>query len=122
MPAALREIVVDCHDPGTVARFWGAVLDQPVQEHGSGALFVRDSGAERSGLLLVFVASDEAKTGRNRLRVVIGPIGASADEEVDRLLGLGAAVVGERRRGAAWVFLTDPEDNEFCVYEPRPEG
>ena len=39
------------------------------------------------------------------------------DEEVARLLGVGATLVEDHRKadGAGWVTLADPEGNEFCV-------
>jgi predicted enzyme related to lactoylglutathione lyase len=40
------------------------------------------------------------------------------DQEVDRLVGLGATVVADRRNsatGGGWVVMGDPEGNEFCV-------
>jgi uncharacterized protein (TIGR03086 family) len=45
------------------------------------------------------------------------PLDRRRDEEVDRLLDLGARVVDDQRRpdGAGWVVLADPEGNEFCV-------
>jgi predicted enzyme related to lactoylglutathione lyase len=41
----------------------------------------------------------------------------SRDEEVTRLLGIGASLVDDQRRadGTGWVVLADPEGNEFCV-------
>jgi hypothetical protein len=39
---------------------------------------------------------------------------------VERLVGLGATVLGERggdAEGFVWTTLTDPEGNEFCVAE-----
>ncbi|MGW2326132.1 VOC family protein [Streptomyces sp. NPDC001700] len=42
---------------------------------------------------------------------------AITDEEVRRLLGLGARTVDDRRTddGMGWVVMADPEGNEFCV-------
>jgi Glyoxalase-like domain len=39
------------------------------------------------------------------------------DEEVDRLIGVGATLVDDQRKpdGRGWVVLADPEGNEFCV-------
>jgi predicted enzyme related to lactoylglutathione lyase len=36
---------------------------------------------------------------------------------VERLLGLGATLVADRREpdGSGWAVLADPEGNEFCV-------
>jgi predicted enzyme related to lactoylglutathione lyase len=55
-----------------------------------------------------------AKTGRNRLHFDVAPAaGRGGPEEVDRLLGLGAARLegGDADR----VVLSDPDGNEFCV-------
>ena len=43
------------------------------------------------------------------------------DEEVDRVLELGASLVADRRNadGSGWVVLADPEGNEFCVLSSR---
>jgi hypothetical protein len=54
---------------------------------------------------------------KNRLHLDLQPQGIRRDDEVQRLLGLGATVVGDRRRpdGTGWVTMADPEGNEFCV-------
>ena len=40
----------------------------------------------------------------------------SRDEEVERLLGLGARMVDDLRTDdTGWAVLADPEGNEFCV-------
>ena len=54
---------------------------------------------------------------KNRLHLDIAPLDRTRDEEVDRLVTLGAQVVGDHRRpnGSGWVVMTDPEGNEFCV-------
>lgn len=42
--------------------------------------------------------------------------------EVDRLLGLGASVVADRRtEDRGWVTMADPEGNEFCVLRSELE-
>ena len=59
----------------------------------------------------------EGKAVKNRLHLDLQPQGIRRDDEVQRLLGLGATVVGDRRRpdGTGWVTMADPEGNEFCV-------
>jgi hypothetical protein len=43
------------------------------------------------------------------------------DQEIDRLLALGARRADIGQTGAeSWTVLADPEGNEFCVV--RPEG
>jgi len=59
----------------------------------------------------------EGKAVKNRLHLDLQPQGVRRDDEVQRLLGLGATVVGDRRQpdGTGWVTMADPEGNEFCV-------
>jgi predicted enzyme related to lactoylglutathione lyase len=51
------------------------------------------------------------------------PTSRSRDEEVERLLGIGATLVEDHRTadGAGWVTLADPEGNEFCVERSQRE-
>ncbi len=59
----------------------------------------------------------EPKTVKNRVHLDVSPIDGTRDEEVTRLLGLGATLVDDQRRpdGQGWVVLADSEGNEFCV-------
>jgi predicted enzyme related to lactoylglutathione lyase len=49
--------------------------------------------------------------------------GQPRDREVDRLLGIGATMVDDRRQpdGRGWAVLADPEGNEFCVLRSAAE-
>jgi hypothetical protein len=64
---------------------------------------------------LVFVRVPESKTVKNRLHMDVSPIDRGLDEEVDRLIALGARRVDVGQGEKAWVVLGDPEGNEFCV-------
>jgi Glyoxalase-like domain len=57
----------------------------------------------------------EGKAAKNRLHLDLDPADRRQQEEVDRLLGLGASVVSDRRPEYGWVILADPEGNEFCL-------
>jgi hypothetical protein len=45
------------------------------------------------------------------------------DDELARLLGLGATQVDDRRNphGTGWVVPADPEGNEFCILRSEAE-
>lgn len=65
----------------------------------------------------MFVRVSEGKEIlKNRLHLDVSPIDSSTEDEVTRLLGLGAvrADVGQGP-GRGWVVMADPEGNEFCV-------
>jgi hypothetical protein len=50
------------------------------------------------------------------------PVDRSRDEEVERLLGLGARMVDDLRTDeTGWAVLADPEGNEFCVLATRAD-
>jgi predicted enzyme related to lactoylglutathione lyase len=60
---------------------------------------------------------------RHRMHLDLLPTARSRDEEVARLLGIGATLVEDHRKadGAGWVTLADPEGNEFCVERSQRE-
>nr|WP_207916894.1 VOC family protein [Micromonospora sp. KC723] len=65
--------------------------------------------------MLAFVA--EGTVVKNRVHLDLQPQDRTRDEEVDRLIGIGAKLFEDHRRpdGTGWVTLADPEGNEFCV-------
>jgi len=121
MAAVLREIIIDCTDPRAVAAFWAQVLGWSVQESGD-VLWMSESGEPFPDLLLVFVAVPEPKSAKNRVHLDVNPIGCDQDEEVARLVGLGARRVDVGQGDVPWVVLADPEGNEFCVLNRRVDA
>ncbi|MFF8274726.1 VOC family protein [Streptomyces lateritius] len=115
MASLVRHVTIDCSDPYTLAGFWASVLDAKVSDEdqpGDDEALVETEGA---GLL--FVQVPEKKSVKNRVHLDIQPQDRTRDEEVERLLALGATLVGDHRNadGTGWLTLTDPEGNEFCV-------
>ena len=114
----LENLVIDALEPRRLGRFWEAVL-----------------GSER--------LTDEPDGFETRLTIEGGPVldlcfqrvpdpphepprlhpdlsgGARQDDEVERLLALGARHVDIGQGDAPWVVLADPEGNPFCVMEER---
>ena len=121
MGAVLREVVVDCHDPRRVAEFWAAVLGWDVQAHSETSFWMSASGAPFPDMPIVFNAVPEDKTVKNRVHLDVSPVGCDRDEEVVRLLGLGATRADVGQGEQPWVVLADPEGNEFCVLGRRAD-
>jgi hypothetical protein len=73
---------------------------------------------------LLFIEVPESKQVKNRVHFDLRPIDATREEEVARLIGLGATEVADHRRsdGSGWVTLADPEGNEFCVLRSDSEA
>jgi hypothetical protein len=114
-------VTIDCHNPPDVAKFWNDAL------HWGGVSVAPDeSGATcgplHGGIYLEFVRVPEEKTVKNRLHLGCnaGPLDR-LDDEIERLLTLGASVAWEEEFPAAVaaryrnVVLRDPAGNEFCL-------
>jgi len=121
MGAVLSEIIIDCNNPARVAEFWAQALGWTVQDN-HGVLWMSESGAPFPDLLLVFVAVAERKSVKNRIHLDVSPVGCDRDEEVARLVGLGATPADVGQGDAPWVVLADPEGNEFCVLGRRADA
>ncbi|MCP3012162.1 VOC family protein [Nocardiopsis dassonvillei] len=115
MVSVLQNVAIDCADAYELARFWSSVTGRPLHpEDGPGERETQVLLAE--GPLLHFNQVPETKMSKNRVHLCLRPE-TSRDQEVDRLLGLGATFVADHRNpdGSGWVILADPEGNAFCV-------
>ncbi|WP_431961661.1 VOC family protein [Actinacidiphila sp. bgisy160] len=123
MTSRFTELAVDCHDPERLAAFWCAVLDFKVIDRSEGKVeigswepTVEEVLARQMPPTLVFVRVPEGKTRKNRLHLDVSPIDGSTEDEVARLLDLGATRVDVGQGpGRSWVVMADPEGNEFDV-------
>ena len=62
----------------------------------------------------------DPKTVKNRMHLDLTSSAADRDQEIDRLLALGARRVDIGQTGAeSWTVLADPERNAFCVVRPK---
>jgi hypothetical protein len=126
MTSKFTELAIDCADPSGLARFWCSVLDYEVQGVEDGLVTIGSSkvpeGKNRLGPVpprLAFARVPEGKTVKNRLHLDVNPTDREQDEEVRRLLDLGARHVDVGQGEVSWVVLADPEGNEFCVLADR---
>ncbi|WP_330347966.1 VOC family protein [Streptomyces sp. NBC_00582] len=119
MTSAIRHVTIDCSDAYALAGFWSEALGLPRHEDDKPG----DEEALIAGAGLLFVTVPEAKTVKNRVHFDLQPQDRTREEEVERLLALGATLVSDMRRsdGTGWVVLADPEGNEFCVERAESE-
>jgi hypothetical protein len=120
MTVQLKQVTFDCVDPYALSVFWKAVTgweDYPGEPNvpEDEACYLGKPGSDLPGLFFQIVP--EGKTVKNRLHLDVAPIDGTRNEEVARLLTLGATVVSDQRKsdGTGWVVMGDPEGNEFCV-------
>ena len=121
MPSSVLNVSVDCADPYKLLQFWTEVTGKPIPEEDQPGddevgFQLNDSTA------LLFLRVPEPKTVKNRLHLCLQP-DIPRDEEVTRLIGLGATLVNDLRNadGTGWAVLADPEGNEFCVLRSAAE-
>ncbi|MGA9114757.1 MAG: VOC family protein [Candidatus Dormiibacterota bacterium] len=115
MAVRWQSVVVDCHDPERVARFWSAVFAQPLRGPEDGEWWL-EFGEGMPDIL--FERVPDTKVGKNRLHFDLRPDDQAA--EVARLNGLGAREKDIGQGQVSWVVMADPEDNEFCVLRALP--
>ena len=124
--AHIRDVVVDCRHPASLARFWAAVLDgyavapydeaEPARLRAAGIDSPEDDPTvlvepQREGEpRLFFQLVPEARTVKNRLHLDLRC--TDVDGEIARSEDLGGRV---RETYDDHVVLLDPEGNEFCL-------
>ena len=119
MTAVISHLTVDSLDAYAQSVFWGRVLgfvedpDDPNEPGDEECMIFSPDGSQR----LLFIEVPETKQVKNRLHLDLMPATGTRDEELTRLLSLGARTVDDRRHadGSGWVVLADPEGNEFCI-------
>jgi predicted enzyme related to lactoylglutathione lyase len=113
-------LVLDCLDPRVLAEFWAPALGyRDVGSVENYTLLVPDGD---TGPRLLLQRVPEEKAGKNRMHLDIHT--ADIAREAARLEQLGASRVETDQRsehGHAWVLMTDPEGNEFCVCDATDE-
>lgn len=126
MVSRISHTTFDAHNAYEQSVFWSKVLDwteDPDDPNLPGHEECLIMSRDRTQLVL-FIDVPDDKVVKNRVHFDLRPVDRSREEEVARLVELGAVQRGDFRRddGSGWITLVDPEDNEFCVLSPRPSG
>jgi catechol 2,3-dioxygenase-like lactoylglutathione lyase family enzyme len=121
MSAFIHNVTFDAGDPRLLGRFWSRVTGYPVVDDRDE--FVRLRTPDGQGVRqILFLRVDDPTPGKNRVHVDLAA--RRPQDEVERLLRLGASLVDEpvdgkpswrEGNGIEWVVLRDPEGNEFCL-------
>ena len=126
MTSRISHTSFDAIDAYSQSLFWSQVLDfvedpddPNLPEHEECLITSRDGSQ-----LLLFITVPDAKQLKNRVHLDLRPADCSREEEVERVIGLGAKFFADYRRpdGSGWITLTDPEGNEFCILSREPAG
>jgi predicted enzyme related to lactoylglutathione lyase len=115
-------VVLDCADLDRSAQFWSAALGY-IAPYPDAEPYRPLLPASGDGIELLLQRVPESKTTKNRMHLDLRV--PDLDEEVTRLIELGARLAGDgepiEEQGWVWYVLLDPDDNEFCVLRP-PSG
>jgi hypothetical protein len=125
--ASLRQIVVDCHHPAALARFWSEALDgfaiRPYDDAEISRLAALGHTPETdpgvildgpNGIELCFQKVDPPRAAKVPVHLDLDATDRPA--EVRRLCELGASVVQDFD---SHTWMRDPEGNDFCVNDSR---
>ncbi|HSK32140.1 MAG TPA: VOC family protein [Propionicimonas sp.] len=127
MASRTSNFCIDARDPYAQVLWWAQVLDDFRIDDSDEAMTSDDDECWLAGpddRELIFLRVPEPKTVKNRMHLCLRPTDRGRDEEVDRILGLGASLVADLRDGPdkGWAVLADPEGNEFCVLTRYRKG
>ncbi len=122
MTSRISHTTIDARDAHAQSVWWGRVLgmtedpEDPNEPGHEECMIFSPDGRTR----VLFIEVPEPKTIKNRIHFDLRPTDGTREQEVERLVDLGATVVADRRRpdGSGWFTLADPEGNEFCILQP----
>jgi predicted enzyme related to lactoylglutathione lyase len=122
----ISHLTFDAHNAYEQSLFWSQVLDwtedpdDPNLPGHEECLILSRDRTER----LLFIDVPDDKVVKNRGHLDLRPVDRTREDEVARLIELGATQLADHRRpdGSGWRTLADPEGNEFCILSPLPTG
>ena len=118
MASRASNFCIDAHDPCAQTLWWSKVLEDFTLPEDDD----QGPGDEECGLVgpddryLLFLKVPEPKTVKNRMHICLRPTDRTRDEEVDRILGLGATLVDDLRTAtrAGWCSRTRRATSSAC--------
>jgi predicted enzyme related to lactoylglutathione lyase len=125
MVSRISHTTFDCRDAYALSNFWKQVLsfsDVPGDPNEPGdeeCMIIAPEGDPK----LLFIEVPEGKQVKNRVHLDIEPTDRSRDDEIERVVALGATPLHDLRQadGGGWLVLADPEGNEFCILRSQAE-
>ena len=127
MTSFISHTTVDCHNAYELSEWWKQVLgyvdidgDPNLPGHEECMIVSPETGHK-----VLFIEVPDQKRVKNRIHFDVQPHTGTRDEEVARVVALGATEIDDQRDhhgpGIGWVVLADPEGNEFCILRSDEE-
>ncbi|GLY03586.1 VOC family protein [Actinoplanes sp. NBRC 101535] len=125
MTSFISHTTVDATDAYALSEWWRQLLDyvddpeDPNEPGHEECMIMSRDGRHR----VLFIEVPEPKSGKNRIHFDLRPTEGTRDEEIERVIGLGAKPTADLRQpdGGGWMVFQDPEGNEFCVLRGEDE-
>ena len=125
MTSRVSHTTINCSDAFGLSEWWKSVLgyaDVPgdPNEAGHEECMILDPD---TGHHLLFIEVDDLVDAGGRFHLDLSPTDRRRDDEVDRVVALGATQIADRRNpdGTGWVVLADPAGNHFCILRSDAE-
>ena len=125
MVSRVSHTTLNCSDAFGLSEWWKPVLgyvDVPgdPNEPGDQECMILDPVSDHR---LLFIEVDDLQAAVGRIHLDLAPTDRRRDDEVERVLGLGAQLIADRRNsdGSGWVVLADPAGNRFCIVRSDEE-
>ena len=127
MTLFVSHTTIDCHDAYALSEWWKALLgyvdvegDPNLPGHEECMILDPETGHR-----LLFIEVSDEELPAKRIHLDLRPRTGTRDEEVERLLELGATQLADHRGkygpGTGWVIFADPEGNQLCVLRSEAE-
>lgn len=125
MVSRLSNTGINCTNAYKLSEWWKSVLDysdvaDEPNKPGDVECVIVDPV---TGHQLFFTEVGELQDPVGRIHFDLTPVDRRRDEEIVRVLGLGAAEVADRRNpdGTGWMVMADPDGNLFCIVRSDEE-
>ena len=110
--ARVGAIMIDCHNPVALSKFWSAIVGVEVEHRYPAYIFTTTLPGNH--IRLAFQQVPEDKVVKNRLHLDL----AHPDPEafIAKVVSLGGSRIEDHKTDEfGWTVLADPEGNEFCI-------
>ncbi|MFI0220686.1 VOC family protein [Streptomyces lydicus] len=124
MSVSLRAVLIESPGPVALGAFWSAALETSIDPGADGVVIRFGQHLEQ----LLYIVEGPGPEGRREGRpcMFLSAVNASLDEEADRLVALGAAVIDRkwnvaRELNVGYAAMIDPEGNCFHLLSSDEE-
>jgi predicted enzyme related to lactoylglutathione lyase len=120
--STIAQWTLDVQDVELMSRFWAEALGYRMESGDDGCAKLYPPDDAPAGALTVWLqACAGPKSGKNRNHPDLTVPEGDVDDEVKRLIELGASPADVGQTGnETFVVLSDPEGNEFCLLRRQP--